>query len=252
MPESSAISWRIRPASGAAASASSRRNELDLLFRERPHLDARQRQHAERHALAHHRHAEHGAVAVDPARLREGIVGIGLHVGKVDDPSFEERAAGDRSGGRDNRHVLHVVQEFRRVAVSLGAVEDAVDLTGDRAAVGVAELRRRCDEGVQHRLQVEGRAADRLQYVGGRRLLLERFPELIRQPRISYGDHRLARERFQDRHLPTAAPEKSFTPLGTMASNTGFVSSSERLMTARISEVAVCCWSDSESSAVRA
>ena len=38
------------------------RSELDLLVGERPHLGARQTYHADRHALAQHRHAEHGAV----------------------------------------------------------------------------------------------------------------------------------------------------------------------------------------------
>ena len=37
------------------------RNQFDLLVGERPHLRARQGQHADRYALAQHRHAEHGA-----------------------------------------------------------------------------------------------------------------------------------------------------------------------------------------------
>ena len=49
-----------------------------------------------------------------------------------------------------------------------------------------------------------------------------------------------------------AAPENSFTPLCTIASNTGCVSVSELLMTLRISAVTVCCSSDSVSSLVRA
>ena len=46
----------------------------------------------------------------------------------------------------------------------------------------------------------------------------------------------------------TRAPGKSFSPLCTMASNTGWVSVGELLMTLRISAVAACCSSASSRS----
>ena len=43
----------------------------------------------------------------------------------------------------------------------------------DRGHFGFAQLRRRFDQRVEHRLQVEGRAADDLEHVGGGGLLLQ-------------------------------------------------------------------------------
>ena len=45
----------------------------------------------------------------------------------------------------------------------------------DAALVGLAEPRRRLPQGVEHGLQVECRAADDLEHVGRRRLLLQRL-----------------------------------------------------------------------------
>ena len=43
-----------------------------------------------------------------------------------------------------------------------------------------AEFARRFDQGVEHGLQIERRAADDLQHLGGRGLLLQRFREVAR------------------------------------------------------------------------
>ena len=49
----------------------------------------------------------------------------------------------------------------------------------DRAVAGVAEAGGRFGEGVEHRLQIEGRAADDLQHVAGRGLVFERLLEVV-------------------------------------------------------------------------
>src|SRR5262245_7132720 len=58
--------------------------------------------------------------------------------------------------------------------------------------------------GLEHRLQLAGRAADDLQHLRGRRLLLQRFRELARarlhlieQPHVLDRDHRLVGEGFK-------------------------------------------------------
>ena len=48
----------------------------------------------------------------------------------------------------------------------------------DRAVAGVAEPGGRFGEGVEHRLQIEGRAADDLEHVAGRGLVFEQFLEV--------------------------------------------------------------------------
>ena len=47
---------------------------------------------------------------------------------------------------------------------------------------------------VEHRLQIEGRAADDLEHVGGGGLLLQRFAQLVEQARILDGDDGLLRQ----------------------------------------------------------
>ena len=67
--------------------------------------------------------------------------------------------------------------------------------------VGIAQPRRRFDQRLQDRLEIEGRAADDLEHVGGGGLLLQRFgqifgalAQLVEQPRVLDGDHRLGGE----------------------------------------------------------
>ena len=74
----------------------------------------------------------------------------------------------------------------------------------DRAVSGVAEPGGRFGEGVEHRLQVEGRAADDLEHVAGRGLVFERLLEVagalaqfVEQPRVLHRDHRLGGEVLQ-------------------------------------------------------
>ena len=61
--------------------------------------------------------------------------------------------------------------------------------------------RRILDQGVEHRLQVDGRAADDLKNLAGRRLLLQRFGDfgvarlkLLEQPHVLDSDHGLVGE----------------------------------------------------------
>ena len=57
--------------------------------------------------------------------------------------------------------------------------------------VGITKTDYRLNQLVEHRLQIEGRAADDLEHVGGGRLLLERFAQLVEQPRVLDGDDSL-------------------------------------------------------------
>ena len=50
--------------------------------------------------------------------------------------------------------------------------------------VGVAQPRRRLGERIEHGPQVEGRAANDLEHVGGGGLLLQRLPQLVEQARV--------------------------------------------------------------------
>ena len=60
--------------------------------------------------------------------------------------------------------------------------------------IGFAQPRRRFDQRVEYRLQVERRAADDLEHIGGGGLLLQRFAQLVEQARVLDGDHCLGGE----------------------------------------------------------
>ena len=62
------------------------------------------------------------------------------------------------------------------------------------ADVRLAQPRRRLDQRVEHRLQIEGRAADDLEHVGGGGLLLQRFAQLVEQAGVLDGDDGLVGE----------------------------------------------------------
>ncbi len=62
------------------------------------------------------------------------------------------------------------------------------------ANVRLAQPDSRLDQRIEHRLQIEGRAADDLEYVGGGRLLLQRFAQFIEKPGVLDRDHSLAGE----------------------------------------------------------
>src|SRR5262249_8870724 len=62
------------------------------------------------------------------------------------------------------------------------------------SARGAAKPRRALDQGLQHGLQIESRAADDFEGVGGRGLLLQRFAQLVEQTRILDSDDGLGGE----------------------------------------------------------
>jgi len=68
----------------------------------------------------------------------------------------------------------------------------------NRRHIGVAQPHRGLNQRVEHRLQIERRAADHLQHVGGRRLLLQRRAQLVEQARVLYGDDGLLSEVAQE------------------------------------------------------
>src|SRR5262249_7384863 len=60
--------------------------------------------------------------------------------------------------------------------------------------VRVAEAHCRLDQRIEHRFQIEGRATDDLEHVGGSRLLLQRLAQLIEQARVLDGNYGLGGE----------------------------------------------------------
>src|SRR6516165_3916329 len=66
--------------------------------------------------------------------------------------------------------------------------------TSNVSDVCLAESNGRLDQSAKHHLEVERRAADNLEHIGGRGLLLQGFAQLVEQPRVLDGDDCLAGE----------------------------------------------------------
>ena len=99
-------------------------------------------------------------------------------------------------------------RKFRRASRLRHEFEDAVPIKGDNAIGRIAELDRRSSQAVEHRVEVERRATDDLQHVGGRSLLLQRLAQviglglyLVEQPRVLDGDRRLIGESLNELDL---------------------------------------------------
>src|SRR6516164_855995 len=69
------------------------RNQLDLTVSEWPHLPTRQSHHTDRHALAQHWYAQHGAKSTKLQRLFPCVIRVGCNVCNVNDLSFQQGPA---------------------------------------------------------------------------------------------------------------------------------------------------------------
>src|SRR6516164_390901 len=96
---------------------------------------------------------------------------------------------------------LDIFDELGRVTVSLCEEEHPVLLPSYRGVVGATKPASRFNERLQHRLEIEGRAADDLEHVGGGGLLLKRFPQLVEEARVLDRNHRLGGEVLQQLNL---------------------------------------------------
>ena len=89
---------------------------------------------------------------------------------------------------------FHVCFVVGREAVVGNELQDLALRTDDARHIRLAKARCRLDKRVQDSLQVEGRAADDLEHVGGGGLLLQRVAQLIEQPRVLDRDDSLGGE----------------------------------------------------------
>src|SRR5262249_1131852 len=102
--------------------------------------------------------------------------------------AFKQNASGYRSSVESKRVTCDELVEFRRQPEALFEVEDLAPWSAYGHRVGLAQPRRRLDERIEHCLQIERRAADDLEHVGGCSLLLQRFAQLVEQTRVLDGD----------------------------------------------------------------
>src|SRR5204862_1476538 len=103
---------------------------------------------------------------------------------------------------RLERRAIEFLLELSRKAVVRQRLKGTVLVrTGDMPDVGLAQSGSRSDQRVEHGLQIEGRAADDLEHVGGGGLLLQRLAKLAEQPRVLDGDDGLRGEALHQLNL---------------------------------------------------
>src|SRR5262245_1748491 len=112
----------------------------------------------------------------------------------MDHPTFQQGPSGRCPASPLNRHSFDIFDELGRVTVSLREEEHPVLLPSYRGVVGATKAASRFNKRLQYRLEIESRAADDLEYVGGGGLLLQRLAQLVEQPRVLDGDDGLVSE----------------------------------------------------------
>src|SRR5215471_6206649 len=97
---------------------------------------------------------------------------------------FEQRTSESRPTVRLYGNVSDIIHEFGREAERFGAEKDSVLLTGNICLICIAEPSGGFDQSLKHCSQVKRRAADDLEYIRGRRLLLKCLAQLAKQARV--------------------------------------------------------------------
>src|SRR6516225_5271323 len=93
-------------------------------------------------------------------------------------PPIERYSGGDGVSSRRDRVASDEINVFRRSVVESDPVIGVALSCEDDASLRLAQPRRRFNEGVQHRLQIEGRLADDFEHFGSGGLLLESLVQL--------------------------------------------------------------------------
>src|SRR5216683_7672694 len=108
--------------------------------------------------------------------------------------AIDERPSGHRAAVNLNGQIFYEFGKLTGEAVRGRTKENAIGAARDRALIGIAKPGCRFNQRVEHSLEIKGRATDDLEDVGGGGLLLERFAQLVQQPRIFDSDDGLGGE----------------------------------------------------------
>ncbi len=125
-------------------------------------------------------------------------------------PALSQHATNHRPTGGLNGIAHHALGDFgRKAVVGHVMIKSVITCNPNCGSIGATKPRRRLNKRVEHSLQVEGRATDHLEHVGGSGLLRERFTEvvgalaqLVEQPRVLDRDNRLRGKVLHQLDLP--------------------------------------------------
>ena len=144
-----------------------------LLGGEGSNLHPPHRNRANEDTFATHRHAKKRPDTATFRSLGEGTpVRIGLRIEDLYCPILNSSAPDDRAVSWPNRVTVYPLPKARRGIVIRCEVVQLTVRPKDEPLLGCAKPRRALDQSVEHRLQIERRAANDLEHVGGSGLLL--------------------------------------------------------------------------------
>ena len=183
-------------------------HQLDLPLGERLDMVAGQAEGAGYLRAAQQRHADDAADLVGCGDFAPPVGWVCRYIRKMHDPTFQHRPSRHGIATRDQRPLPQNIRQFVADAVNRGIAKHVAVLDGNPAAVAVAQPRGGLQQRVEHRMQVEGRAADDLQHVARRGLVFERFLQIAgalvqlgEQPNRFDRDHRLIGKGLQQLDL---------------------------------------------------
>ena len=113
----------------------------------------------------------------------ERVLWIGKNIDNLNRFAFERRAPdGCPAAWRDGMTFVEFL-EFAWIVVIRHTLVEFTLTTKHNTTFGLAHPNSRCDQGIEHGLQIEGRAADKLKYFSGGSPLLQRLVALAGEPR---------------------------------------------------------------------
>src|SRR4029450_5654195 len=133
--------------------------------------------------------------------LAKSVFWVGTYVVHVNDLSFEQTSPYDCPTPRLDGDSL---PKFFARGILIVAGSQTVGILFRLPNVRVLSFAQSCSrfgKCVQYCLQIKRRTADDLEHIGGGRLLLKGFAQLVQQPRVLNGDDSLGREVLQQLDL---------------------------------------------------
>src|SRR5262249_25544262 len=124
-------------------------------------------------------------------RSAPGIFWISEYIRNMDHLAFESGSPCKRSSPKRYRILSLAFQALLPRRMISGEMKEIADWLINKCKTGIAQPRRRLNKRVKHRFEVERRAADNFQHVGGGGLLLQRLSQLVEQTRVLDCNHRL-------------------------------------------------------------
>src|SRR5205823_4634407 len=113
-----------------------------------------------RNAFAHQRHAEHGPPTSEPLRFRLTILRVSQDVGNVNHPPFKCYSPNNRIPSGLELPLLHVIFILSRKSAASSKFISRTSASEYVRALRFAQMCCRLYKSVEHRLQIESRAAD--------------------------------------------------------------------------------------------